>query len=150
VPACDFSPLLQQREDQFFYEVTARAFERSADASRFLDTLFFTLITTQTVIYAVFLGKIRECSDLLLGGFIAAVLGSALTLFVHKGPQPHTFAEDFPDDPRGTRSAYIESYVSKAKINKGVRAAKLAALGVSVVLTIIALLIATAWRARSA
>jgi hypothetical protein len=142
-------PLLQQSEDQFFYAVIARALDRSADANRFIDTLLFTLMAAQTAIYAISLDKIKECSELLLGGFIAAVLGAALTLFVREGPVARAFAVDFPDDPQETRYLCIERYVAKAKTNERIRAAKMIILGLSIAVTIISLWIAT-WHARSA
>lgn len=41
--------------------------------------------------------------ELLLGGFLLAMIGSGLTLFVRDGPDPEGFASEFPDDPQETR-----------------------------------------------
>ena len=150
-PAFGLLPVLQQSEDQFVYEVIARALDRSADANRFLDTLFFALMATQAATYAVIPAKIHVYSrtswDLLLGAFVTAVAGTALTVFVRDAPDPQTFSDDFPNDPVGTRREYIESYVGKAKANGQLKALKALVLGVSIAMTVASLLIATAWRA---
>jgi hypothetical protein len=77
------TPLLQQSEEQFGYNVVSRALDRSADTIRFLDTLFFALLAAQAAIYAIILDKIQEYSrldwELLLGGLVLAMIGSGCT-----------------------------------------------------------------------
>jgi hypothetical protein len=71
-PTADLTALLQQREEQFAYKVVAHALDRSAEANRFLDTLFFVLMAAQATVYAIALDKIEQYSrlqwQLLLGG----------------------------------------------------------------------------------
>jgi hypothetical protein len=149
--ALDVIPLLQQKEEQFGYQVMARALDRSADANRFLDTLLFTLMATQAAIYAIILDKIHEYSrtgwEVLLGGLVAAVVGASLTVFVHDGPDPKSFWADFPDQPEQVRREHADAFVSKAEANERLRAIKTLILALAVVMTVASLLIATAWRA---
>jgi hypothetical protein len=142
---------LQQSEDQFGYTVISHALDRSADANHLLDTLFLALMAAQAAIYAIVLDKINEYPaadwEMLLSGFILAILGTALTVFVREGPDPADFAADFPDDPQGTRSLYIDKYAARAGVNERLRIAKTVALALSLGLTVVPLVIATAGRA---
>lgn len=146
----DLTPLLKQREDQFAYEVVAHALDRSADANRFLDTLFFALMAAQAAIYAIILDKIEQYSrlqwELLLGGFIVAAIGSGLTLFVREGPDPGVFVMTFPVNPKQSRYLYIDEYVAKANRNERLYIAKTIVLVLSLGLTIVPLVLATAGR----
>ena len=56
------------------------------------------------------------------------------------------FAADFPDDPEGTRRQYIDDYIRKANPNERLRIIKTVVLTLSLALTVIPLLIATAAR----
>ncbi len=85
---------------------------------------------------------------LLLGGFILAAIGTALTLFVRDGPDPESFAADFPGDPKGTRRRYVDNYVADARRNEQLRTAKALVLALSLGLTIGPLIIATVGRAH--
>jgi len=144
------TPLLQQHEDQFAYEVVAHALDRSADANRFLDTLFFALMAAQAAIYAIILDKIEQYShlqwQLLLGGFIVAAIGSGLTLLVREGPDPEIFVISFPDNPQRSRHRYIDQYVAKANRNRRLQIVKTIGLALSLGLTIVPLVLATAGR----
>jgi hypothetical protein len=150
----DITPLLRQSEDQFAYEVIARGLDRSADGNRFLDTLLFSLMAGQAAIYAIVLDKIREYVPsqwkLLLVAFVLTVAGAALSVFVREGPDPQGFVTDFPDDPEGTRAKYIDAYVPKIKLNDQLRIVKALMLMLSIALTIVFVLVATAGRAGSA
>lgn len=145
------TPLLQQSDDQFGYTVVSRALDRSADGNRFLDTLFLALMAAQAAIYAIILDKLSEYPvviwQLLLGAFISAIVGTALTGFVREGPDPEEFALEFPDDPEGTRNRYIDEYIAKAKRNERVRVSKMVVLALSLGLTVVPLIIATAGKA---
>lgn len=145
------APLLQQREDVFAYEVISRTLDRSADGNRFVDSLLFALMAAQAAIYAIMLDKLKEYPAVgwepLLGGFLLAMIGSGLTLFVRDGPDPEDFATDFPDDPQRTRRQYIDGYVVKATRNERLRVAKVVILALSLGLTAAPLIIATAHRA---
>lgn len=149
-PAADLTPLLQQIDEQFGYNVVSRALDRSADTIRFLDTLFFALMASQAAIYAIILDKIQEYSrldwELLLGGLFLAMIGTGLTLFVRDGPDPETFAAAFPDDPRGSRLQYIDEYTAKAKQNERLQIAKVIALALALAMTLVPLVLATAGR----
>ncbi|MDB5070583.1 MAG: hypothetical protein JWM87_1694 [Candidatus Eremiobacteraeota bacterium] len=149
-PAFDLTPLLQQSEEQFGYNVVSRALDRSADAIRFLDTLFFALMAAQGAIYAIILDKIREYPrldwELLLGGLVLAMIGSGFTLFVRDGPDPDAFAESFPDDPRGSRLQHIDEYTAKAKQNERLQIVKTIVLALSLAMTVVPLVIATTGR----
>jgi hypothetical protein len=139
--------LLEQSEDQFAYKVFAHALDRSADANRSIDSLFFAWTAAQTAIYAIVLDKIKEhpaVTGSLLGALILTILGAGLTLFVGEGPDPEEFAGDFPDDPQGTRSKYIDDYIAKANRNERLRVIKTLVLALSIALTIAPLIIATA------
>jgi hypothetical protein len=146
------TPRLQQSDEQFGYEVVSRALDRSADGNRFLDTLFFALMAAQAAIYAIILDKLQEYSaldwELLLAGFIVAIIGTALTLLVRDGPDPERFATIFPDDPTGTRRLFVDKYVADAKKNERLRIAKAFVLTLSLGLTIGPLIIATVGRAN--
>jgi hypothetical protein len=147
----DIAPLLQQSEDHFGYKVIARALDRSADATRFLDTLFCALMASQAAIYAILLDKFHTYPavgwELLLAGFIIAILGTALTVFVREAPDPQSFGGDFSDDPDGTRRRYVVDYIVKARLNERLRTIKASILGVTLLLTVLPLVIATASRA---
>jgi hypothetical protein len=149
-PAVDFTPMLLQHEDQFAYDVVAHALDRSADVNRFLDTLFFALMAAQAAIYAIILDKIEQYSrlqwQLLLGGFIVAAISSSLTLFVREGPDPDAFTITFPGDPRASRLSYIDQYVAKANGNRRLQIVKTVGLTLSLGLTIVPLVLATAGR----
>jgi len=141
---------LQQREEQFAYKVCAHALDRSADANRFLDTLFFALMAAQAAIYAIILDKIEQYPrlqwQLLLGGFIIAAIGSGLTLFVREGPDPDAFATTFPDGPQGSRLRDIDQYVAEASRNKRLQIVKTIVLALSLGLAIVPLVLATTGR----
>jgi hypothetical protein len=148
-PASDLAPLLQQREEQFAYNVCAHVLDRTADANRFLDSLFFAWTAAQTAIYAIVVDKVKDhplVAEVLVGGLVLALLGTGLTLFVGEGPDPDEFAADFPDDPEGTRRQYIDDYIRKANRNERLRIVKTVMLILSLALTVIPLLIATATR----
>lgn len=142
---------MQQSEDQFGYTVIALAFDRSADLNRFLDTLFFGLMAVQAAIYAIILDKIGEYPavdwGLLLAGFLIAILGTGLSLFVCDGPNPKRFADSFPNEPKRTRSEYIDEYIKNAVRNERLRLMKTTALWLALVLTVAPVMIATAGRA---
>jgi hypothetical protein len=144
------TPFLQQHEDQFAYEVVAHALDRSADANRFLDTLFFALMAAQAAIYAIILDKIEQYShlqwQLLLGGFIVAAIGSGLTLLVSEGPDPEIFVISFPDNPQRSRHRYIDQYVAKANRNRRLQIVKTIGLALSLGLTLVPLVLATVGR----
>jgi hypothetical protein len=111
----DLTPLLLQHEDQFAYEVTSRALDRSADGNRFLDTLFFALMAAQTATFAMLLGKAGgyaalECT-LTLSAFGLALAGAGLSVFIGDGPDPSEFMAEFPRDPQATRSAHVDEYL---------------------------------------
>jgi len=141
---------LRQSDEQFGYEVVSRALDRSADANHYLDTLFFTLMAGQAAIYAIIVDRLKEHAnvgwELLLGGFVVATAGTALTVFVREGPDPQDFVSDFPDDPSGTRRRYVDNYAADAKRNERLRITKGFALAVALLLTIGPLIIATASR----
>jgi hypothetical protein len=145
------TPLLQQREDVFAYTVISRALERSVDGNHVVDALFVGLMAVQAAVYAIILDKVKEYPAIgwapLLGAFILAILGTALTVFVREGPHLRSFVADFPDDPEGTRSYYIETYIANARLNDQLRATKTIILGLAIAMTVIPLVIATAWRA---
>lgn len=145
------APLLQQNEDQFGYEVVSHALDRSVDGNRYLDTLFFALIAAQATIYAIMLDKLKEYAAadwaLLLGGLFLAMIGAGLTLFVRDGPDPEDFAAELPDGPERTRNQYINEFIAKANGNERLRAVKVVILAVSLGLTAVPLIIATAGRA---
>ena len=147
------TPLLQQHEDQFAYEVISRALDRSADGNRFLDTLFFALVAAQAAIFAIILDKIHEYPAvdwiLLLGGFGLALGGAGLSVFVADGPDPDEFAAQFPVNPNATRKAYIHHYLAKTDRNERLRTVKIIVLALAAGLTIVPLIIATAGRAGS-
>jgi hypothetical protein len=84
--------------------------------------------------------------ELLLGGFIVAIVGTTLTIFVREAPNPRSFITDFPDDPHGTRRQYIESYIVKARLNERLRTVKAIILSLALALTVVPLVIATASR----
>ena len=146
------APLLQQSEDQFAYEVVSRVLDRSADGNHIIDTLFFALMAAQAAIYAIIFDKVKEYPaldwELLLGGFIVAIGGTALTLFVREAPHVRSFAADFPKDPEGTRRQYIDDYVIKVRQNERIRMVKTIILGISLSMTVVPLVIATVWRVR--
>ena len=146
-PTVDLAPLLQQDEDHFAYEVVAHALDRSADANRFLDTLFFVLMAAQAVVYAIVLDKIEQYSrlqcQLLLGGFIVAAIGSSLTLLVLKRSAPDAFTMTDGRDSRASRLRHIDQYVAEANGNRRLQIIKTIGLAVSLGLTIAPLVLAT-------
>jgi hypothetical protein len=145
------SPLLRQSDEQFGYEVVSRILDRSADAIRFIDTLFFALMASQAAIYAIILDKVQEYPAtgwrLLFAGLIVATLGIALTIFVREAPNPRSFVADFPHDPDGTRRRYMANYIVEARRNEQLRIAKAIVLGLALALTVVPVAIATASRA---
>jgi len=147
----DIRSLLQQSEDHFGYKVIAHALHRSVDAIRFLDSLFCALMASHAAIYAILLDKFHAYPaigwQLLLAGFIMAILGTALTIFVREAPNPQSFGDDFSDDPDGTRRRYVEDYIVKARRNERLRTVKTSVLGLTLLLTVLPLIIATASRA---
>lgn len=146
------SPRLRQSDEQFGYEVVSRALDRSADANRFLDTLFFALMAAQAALFAIIVDRLNEYAfpawSLLLAGFVSAAIGTALSLFVRDGPDPESFAADFPADPTGTRQRYVNKYVDYARRNDRLHVTKVVVLVVSLVLTIGPLVVATVGRAH--
>src|SRR6202011_2269524 len=75
----DLTLLLQQREEQFAYEVISHALDRSVGRNRFLNTLFFILIAAQGAISAIIRDRIDEYPALdaaLLAGFVFALGGA--------------------------------------------------------------------------
>lgn len=144
-------PSLQQSDEQFSYKVVSRALDRSADGNRLLDTLFFALMAAQATLYTIILDKAEDFaapSLLLLWGFILAALGTSLTLLVRDGPDPQSFATEFPSDPKGTRSRYVNKYVALAKRNERLHAVKVIALMLAVAMTIGPFIFATVSRAH--
>jgi len=140
---------LRQSDEQFAYDVVARALHRTTDANRFLDSLSFAWTAAQAAIYAIVFDKANEyhtVTALLLSGFILAILGTGLTFLVSEGVDPEEFAADFPDDPKGTRFKLIDRFVVQANRNDRLRIMKAAILVTSVVLTTFPLIIATAAR----
>ena len=141
---------MRQSDGQFGYEVVSRILERSADAIRFIDTLFFALMASQAAIYAIILDKVQEYPAagwrLLLAGLIVAILGIALTVFVREAPNPQSFIADFPHDPDRTRRRYMGTYIVDARRNEQLRIAKAIILGLALALTVIPIAIATVSR----
>ena len=144
------APRLQQSDEQFGYKVVSRTLDRSADCSRFVDTLLFALMAVQIAMYALIVDKFKTYaivqSAQLLAAFVLASFGAALTLLVRDGPNPERFSAEFPLDPKGTRQRYVAIYVASARRNERIRIAKMSILAVSLGLTIGPLVIATATR----
>jgi hypothetical protein len=130
--------------------VVAHALDRSADANRFLDTLFFVLMAGQAAVYAIVLDKVEQYSrlqwQLVLAGFVVAAIGSSLTLFVRKRPDPDAFTMTSPGDFQASRVRYIDQYVAKANGNRRLQIVKTIGLALSLGLTIVPLILATAGR----
>jgi hypothetical protein len=145
------TPLLQQHEDQFAYNVISRALDRSADGNRFLDTLFFALVAAQAAIFAIILDKIHEYPAvdwvLMLLGLAFALGGAGLSVFVGDGPDPNEFAAEFPVNPNATRKAHIDDYLLKTGRDERLGTLKIIVLALAAGLTIVPLIIATAGRA---
>jgi len=144
----DLRPLLEQREEQFAYDVVAGALGRSIAANAQLDLLFVAVMAAVAAVYAIILDKIADYSPavtwFLIGAFGVSCLGVLLSWCVRDAPDPEKFSKSYPDHPRATRTIYIAEFVRLARQNERIRIFKSILLAGVLIASVAGLTFATA------